>query len=130
MALPFRRRIFLVLFGMSAVPTTLAVVGWMLSVRTVAPAAGARASLEQVAQSARLMVELVDTLQLSARERGALCHHLEQVSRSVTLARRADTFLRYYTAGFAALVVLLGALGLFAAVKLAGHLSRQLSRPI
>jgi signal transduction histidine kinase len=38
--------------------------------------------------------------------------------------------MRYSTAGFVALVAVLGAVALFAAVRLAGHLSRQLSRPI
>jgi len=64
------------------------------------------------------------------RERALLRNHLDQVSASVSLARRAETFLRYYTAGFALVIVLLGAAVLYAAVKLAGHLSRQLSRPI
>lgn len=130
MALAFRQRIFLVLVTLTAVPTSLAVVGWALSVRTVAPSAGARASLEQVAASARAMLARVDTLRLGPRERAAVRRHLEQVSNSVSLARRAETFTQYYTAGFAAAVLVLGALVVFASVRLAGHLSRQLSRPI
>ena len=130
MALPFRRRIFVVLVAMTAVPITAAVVGWVLTVRAVAPTSGPRAALEQVAASARSMIDRVDTMHLSPAERIAYHAHLRAVSGSLTLARRADTYLRYYTAGFAVAVVLLGALALFAAVRLAGHLSRQLSRPI
>ena len=130
MALPFRRRIFLILVVMTAVPTVLAVAGWVLSVRRLLPAAGARASSERVAASARTLLEGVDTLHLTVRERNLLRHHLDQVSASVSLARRAETFLRYYTAGFAVVIVLLGLAVLYAAVNLAGHLSRQLSRPI
>jgi nitrogen fixation/metabolism regulation signal transduction histidine kinase len=130
MALPFRRRIFLILVVMTAVPTVLAVAGWVLSVRRLLPAAGARASSERVATSARALLEGIDTLHLSVRERALLRHHLDQVSASVSLARRAETFLRYYTAGFAVVILLLGAGVLYAAVNLAGHLSRQLSRPI
>jgi signal transduction histidine kinase len=130
MALPFRRRIFVVLVAMAAVPITVAVVGWVLTVRAAAPASGPRAALEQVTISARRMLERVDTLKLSRAERAAYDAHLNAVSQSLTLARRAETYLRYYTAGFAAAAVLLGALALFAAVRLAGHLSRQLSRPI
>src|SRR5207245_730335 len=51
-------------------------------------------------------------------------------SNSVTLARRAETYLRYYAGGFAAVVFVLGAFAVIAAVRVAGHLSRQLSRPI
>jgi two-component system, NtrC family, nitrogen regulation sensor histidine kinase NtrY len=130
MALPFRRRIFLILVAMTAVPTVLAVAGWVLSVRTLLPTAGARASSERVALSARILLEGVDTLHLTPGERVVLRHHLNQVSASVSLARRAETFLRYYTTGFALVILLLGAAVLYASVNVAGHLSRQLSRPI
>src|SRR5213596_3215701 len=130
MGLPFRRRIFVVIVVMTVVPTVLAVAGWVLSVRRLLPAAGARASTERVASTARLLLDGVDTLHLTGRERALLRHHLNEVSASVSLARRAETFLRYYTAGFAVVIVLLGAAVLYAAVNLAGHLSRQLSRPI
>ncbi|HET9384952.1 MAG TPA: ATP-binding protein [Gemmatimonadales bacterium] len=115
---------------MTAVPTVLAVAGWVLSVRRLLPAAGARASTERVAATARGLLEGVDTLHLSVRERALLRQHLDEVSASVSLARRAETFLRYYTAGFAVVILLLGLAVLYAAVNLAGHLSRQLSRPI
>jgi len=130
MALPFRRRIFLILVVMTVVPTVLAVAGWVLSVRRLLPASGARASTERVAATARTLIEGVDTLHLSVRERRLLGQHLREVSASVSLARRAETFLRYYTAGIAVVILLLGAAVLYAAVNLAGHLSRQLSRPI
>src|SRR6266571_2598278 len=119
MPLSFRQRIFLVLAALTA-----------LAVRVGAPSAGARASLEQVAMSARHMLERVDTLRLAPAERTAVRQHLAEISNSVTLARRAETYFRYYAGGFVAVVVVLGALVLFAAVRLAGHLSRQLSRPI
>jgi len=130
MPLPFRRRIFFVLVAMAAVPTGLAVIGWVLTVRTVAPATGARASLEEVATSARVMLEQVDTNRLAPASRAAMREHLNALSRGVSLARRADLYLRYYTAGLAIVVVALGTLVLFASVRVAGHLSRQLSRPI
>ncbi len=130
MPLSFRQRIFLVLAALTAVPIVLAVIGWALAGQVGAPSAGARASLEQVASSARQMLERVDTLRLSPPERAAVRRHLAEISNSVTLARRAETYFRYYAAGFVAVVVVLGAVALFAAVRLAGHLSRQLSRPI
>src|SRR5437899_4623425 len=130
MALPFRRRIFLSLVVMPAVPTGRAVAGWLLPVRRLRPAAGARASTERVAATARTLLEGIDTLHLTVPERALLRQHLNEVSESVSLARRAETFLRYYTAGFALVILLLGTAVLYAAVNLAGHLSRQLSRPI
>ena len=130
MALAFRQRIFFILVALTAAPTALAVVGWALALRTVAPSAGARVALEEVAASARQLIEQMDTTRLTARERVAFRQHLEQLSNSVTLARRAETYLRYYAGGFAGVVVVLGAFAVFAGVRMAGHLSRQLSRPI
>src|SRR2546425_13050637 len=88
MPLPFRQRIFAILVALTAVPTTLAVVGWALAVRTVAPSAGARVALEEMAASARLMVDRMDTTHLLLRERAAFREHLEQLSNSVRSEER------------------------------------------
>src|SRR6266568_940133 len=130
MPLPFRQRIFVILVALTAVPTALAVVGWALAVRTVGPSAGARVALEEMAASAREMLDHMDTTRLAPAERAALRQHLAQLSNSVSLARRAETYLRYYAGGFALVVIVFGALALVVAVRLARHLSRQLSRPI
>src|SRR5438128_5072446 len=130
MPLPFRQRIFVILVALTAVPTALAVVGWALAVRTVGPSAGARVALEEMAASAREMLDHMDTTRLAPAERAALRLHLAQLSNSVSLVRRAETYLRYYAGGFALVVIVFGALALTVAVRLARHLSRQLSRPI
>src|SRR5258708_16125524 len=130
MARAFRQRIFAILVALTAVPTTLAVIGWAISVRAVAPAAGSSASLEQVVASTRTLLQRVDTLQLSPAARAALRRYLEQVSNSVSLARRAETYVRFRTLGFAIVILVLGALVIFASVRLAGPLSRPLLRPL
>src|SRR5437867_3915424 len=117
MALPFRQRIFLILVPLTAVPTALAVVGWALAVRTVGPSAGTRAGWEEVAAAARDMADRIDTTRLAPRERAAVRRLLEQVSTEVTLSRRAETYLRYYTGAFAGVVVVLGAVVVFAGVS-------------
>src|SRR2546427_5461169 len=76
------------------------------------------------------MIEQIDTTRLTSRQRVVLRQHLEQLSNSVSLARRAETYLRYYAGSFAAVVIVFGSLALVSAIRLAGHLSRQLSRPI
>src|SRR5207247_1149698 len=116
--------------ALRAVPTALAVVGWALAVRTVGPSAGARVALEEMAASGREMLDHMDTTRLAPAERAALRQHLAQLSNSVSLARRAETYLRYYAGGFALVVIVFGALALTVAVRLAGPLSPQLSRPI
>src|SRR3989442_2840147 len=76
------------------------------------------------------MVERMGTTHLSVRERAAFREQLAQLSNSVTLGRRAETYVRYYAGGFAAVVFVLGAFAVMAAIRVAGQLSRQLSRPI
>src|SRR2546427_1535857 len=76
------------------------------------------------------MIEQIDTTRLTSRQRVVLRQHLEQLSNSVSLARRAETYLRYYAGSFAAVVIVFGSLALVSAIRLAGHLSRQLSRPV
>src|SRR5260370_4113656 len=125
MALAFRQRIFGLLVALPAVPTALAVVGWALAVRTVAPSAGARVALEEMAGSARQMAERIDTTHLAAPERAALREHLLRLSNSVSLARRAETYLRYYAGG----VALVGLVGGRGGPIAAGPLARPLSRP-
>src|SRR2546422_7752308 len=130
MPLPLRQRIFVILVALTAVQTALAVVGWALAVRTVGPSAGARVALEEMAASAREMLDHMDTTRLAPTERAALRQHLAQLSNSVSLARRAETYLRYYTGGVAAVVVVFGTLALVVAVRLAGPPSPPLSRPL
>src|SRR3989442_2570676 len=130
MALPFRQRIFVILGALTAVPTALAVVGWALAVRRGGRSAGAGVALEEAAASAREMIEQIDPPRLTSRQRVVLRQHLEQLPNSVSLARRAETSLRYYAGSFAAVVIVFGSLALISAIRLAGHLSRQLSRPI
>src|SRR5256885_16780904 len=130
MPLPFRQRIFVILVALTAVPTGLAVVGWALAVRTVAPSAGARVALEEMAASARLMVDRMDTTHLSPRERTAFREHLDQLSNSVTLARRAETYLRYYAGGFSAVVFLFGTLPVLAGIRASVRPSRPAFPPV
>src|SRR5258708_25033622 len=130
MARAFRQRMLVIVVAVRAVPTTVAVIGWGLSVRAVARAAGSSTWLEQVVASTRMLLQRVDTLQLAPAARAALRRYLEQVSNSVSLARRAETYVRFRTLGFAIVILVLGALVIFASVRLAGHLSPQLSRPI
>src|SRR3989442_12708014 len=112
MPLPFRQRIFVILVALTAVPTALAVVGWALAVRTVGPSAGARVALEEMAASAREMLSQRRPLGGGEPRRVHVIEHLAQLSNSVSLVRRAETYLRYYAGGFALVVIVFGALAL------------------
>src|SRR2546428_7396840 len=120
MPLPLRQRIFVVFVALRAGPRALAVVGWALAVRTVGPSAGARVALEEMAASAREMLDHMDTTRLAPAERAALRQHLAQLSNSVSLVRRAETYLRYYAGGVALVGIVFGALALAVAGRAPG----------
>ncbi|HET6777428.1 MAG TPA: HAMP domain-containing sensor histidine kinase, partial [Gemmatimonadales bacterium] len=67
---------------------------------------------------------------LSPAERQALADHATQLNTAIGQLQRADTFSRYYYAGLGLVILLVGGTVLYASIRLGGHLSRQLSRPI
>jgi signal transduction histidine kinase len=130
MRLSFRQRILLVLICLGAIPTAVAVLGWVYTIRSTSPAAGARGSMEAVGTSGRVLLQTLDSTRLTRGERRALRDHAHKLNAALTSVQRAETFGRYYYAGLGLVVFLAGAAFLYASVRLGGHLSRQLSRPI
>lgn len=129
-SLTFRQRILLIIVLVGAVPTAIAIVGWAMTLKVGNPAAATRAAIEQIGGSGRTFLATVDTTRLTPAERAALDAHAEQLSEALVRSRQADTYARYYSAGLTITVLVLGALLVYASVRLGGHLSRQLSRPI
>ncbi len=130
MLLAFRQRILLILICLGAVPTAVAILGWALTVRSTTPAGGALRGMEDVGVSGRALLETLDSTRLSPPERAALARHAATLNRALVRFQRVDTFGRYYYAGLGLVVLLFGAAFLYASVRVGGHLSRQLSRPI
>ncbi|MGH7512606.1 MAG: sensor histidine kinase [Gemmatimonadales bacterium] len=130
MRLPFRQRILLTLILLGAVPTAVAILGWALTVRSSTPAAGALRAMEDVGASGRTLLETLDSTRLQPAERRALSDHAAKLNRALGQLQRVNTFGRYYYAGLGLVVLLVGAAFLYASVRVGGHLSRQLSRPI
>jgi len=130
MRLAFRQRILLVLICLGAVPTAVAILGWALTVRSTTPAAGALRAMEDVGASGRTLIQTLDSTRLSPPERRALADHATKLNSALGRFQRVETFGRYYYAGLGLVVLLVGAAFLYASVRLGGHLSRQLSRPI
>jgi signal transduction histidine kinase len=130
MRLSFHQRILLILICLGALPTAVAVLGWGLTVRSTSPATGPRRALDEVAASGRTLLQSLDTLRLSPKERSALDAHASKLNNALAQFQRVEAFSRYYYAGLGLVVFLLGAAFVYATVRLGGHLSRQLSRPI
>ena len=130
MRLAFRHRILLILICLGALPTAVAIFGWAFTVRSTTPAAGALRSMEAVGASGRVLIQSLDSTKLTPLERRALADHADKLNSAIGQFQRVDTFGRYYYAGLGLVVLLVGAAFLYASVRVGGHLSRQLSRPI
>ena len=130
MRLSFHQRILLILICLGAIPTAAAIVGWGLTIRAASPVAGPREALEEVGATGRALLRTLDTTDLGPEERTALAAHAATLNSAIGRFQRAETYGRYYYAGLGIAVFLLGAAALYASVRLGGHLSRQLSRPI
>ncbi len=131
MPLPYRRRIQYALIALGTVPTAVAVIGWALSVRPAAtPAAKTREAIESVGRTGRTLVQTIDSTRLAPAERRALAAHARALNEALSKIQRQETLAPYYSAALAGTILALGALVLYASVRIGAYLSRQLTKPI
>jgi len=128
-ALAFRHRIFVWLVVIATVPAGIAISVSLLSPDLAAPVGGVEA-WERAGDSWREARRRLDLRSLQPDTRRALERHNNELSLSIRRARQTQAF-RYAIAGtLAGLAAGLAVLVAGGAVRLAGHLSHQLSRPI
>lgn len=130
MRLSFHQRILLILICLGAVPTAAAMLGWGLTIRSISPARGAQTAIMDVGASGRTLLQSIDSTHLSPKERRALAAHADRLNTALARSQQFEAYSRYYYAGLGLVVLLLGAAFLYTSVRVGGHLSRQLSRPI
>jgi signal transduction histidine kinase len=130
MPLSFRRRLFLGLVVLTALPLATALTALALYVRTTGSPAGPRAAIDEIAASGRDLIAAVDTNALDDASRAALAEHTEVIAQRTILARRAERLSRSAAALLGAGVLLASALVVGLAVLLAGRWSRRVSAPI
>jgi signal transduction histidine kinase len=77
-----------------------------------------------------LVIESVDTTVFSPDDRRAFAAEVEELNQALGEAQRSMVYMGYYSTGLAIAIMIVGAVLVYASMILAGHLSRQLSRPI
>jgi two-component system nitrogen regulation sensor histidine kinase NtrY len=130
MALSFRHRILLVLVVLGTVPTTAALIGWAMTLRANDPVAAGRGAIERVGESGRGLLETLDTTRLRRAEREAFRRHIGELNEALSRVQQASTYTRIYSGALTLLLLAFGAVIIYASVRLGGHLSRQMSRPM
>ncbi len=127
---PFRSRLFATLVLFAVVPTVVVTLIWTNTASRALSLVSARSAWERVAISGERALSAARESPLSSQGRAALEAHEAELRQSVELARRVDFVaarsMRLVAVG-AVLVIALVAVG---ASRVAGHLSRQLSRPL
>jgi len=128
--LRFRTRLVLILSLFAIVPAVVLTLLWSGTVSTVLPFVTGQAAWDSVAASGERAIAAARQAPLTASQRRAVDAHERELRTSVEQARRysflAERTVRVIAiAGVLALLILTGA-----ASRVAGHLSRQLSRPL
>src|SRR3990167_8184133 len=125
-SLSFRKRILLALLLLGALPASLAVLGWVVTVRSSNPAEVGRAAFEDLGATGRGLLRALDTTRLSSTEREALRIHSATLNAALARAQRAELFSRWKSLGWTVVIASLGTLLVYLAILMGRNLSRQL----
>ena len=126
----FRGRLFLILLAFALIPSVLISIGWSATGSFVLSFAGATAAWDSVAATGERAVNAARHAALTPAEQRAVDLHEETLRHSIIQSRRADFVFRKASrilVGTTLLAVLI--VGIVAS-RVAGHLSRNLSRPL
>jgi signal transduction histidine kinase len=126
----FRGRLFAILLAFALVPSILIVVAWNATGSFVLPLVSGTAAWDSVAATGERAVTAMRGAALSDAQQRALDAHERVLRSSVVHSRQADFVFRQ-GARMLALATLVGVLVIaVVASRVAGHLSRNLSRPL
>lgn len=126
----FRGRLFGILSLFALVPAILVTLSWWGTVSEGVPLVSGSAAWERVARTGEAAIHAARAGRLTRAERAAVDTHERELGESLEQARRFQFLAgRVVPLLLAGSVVLLALLALISS-RVAGHLSRQLSRPI
>ncbi|HEU4564181.1 MAG TPA: HAMP domain-containing sensor histidine kinase [Gemmatimonadaceae bacterium] len=128
--LSFRTRVLLYLVLFAVVPSTVLMLGGALGVSTTLPVLSGSRAWEQVASTGRSAIAAARQARLTPAQRAAVDAHERELTASLVQARRFE-YLTSRAVVMVGVFALVGSLLLaLLASRVAGHLSRQLSRPL
>jgi signal transduction histidine kinase len=126
----FRTRLFLTLSLFAVLPAAILTLIWAATLSTALPLLSASEAWDRVAASGERVLATARTEAIEPPLRHALAAHEQELAASVTQARR----YQYLAMRAVPIVVIVAAGALLAlaivASRVAGHLARQLSRPL
>jgi two-component system, NtrC family, nitrogen regulation sensor histidine kinase NtrY len=126
----FRGRLFLILLGFALIPSILTSLAWSASGSFVLPFVGATAAWDSAAASGERVAATMREAPLTDTQRHALDVHEETLRQSVVLSRQTEFMARKAAQRLALATVFVALVIGVVASRVAGHLSRSLSRPL
>jgi signal transduction histidine kinase len=130
MKVGFRTRLLMVLALFAVVPAVVLTVIFAWASTFILQEVSGTEPWEQVAATGLSALDVASRQELSIAERALLEDHRAALSRSLTQASRLSYYISAAPAVAAVLAVLALTLLTLATTRVAGHLSRQLSRPL
>lgn len=128
--LDFRGRLFLILLLFALVPSIVLSLAWGATSSLVLPIGGATTAWDSTAATGARALEVARAQRLSRTDSIALAAHEETLRENVLRANQARFFFERAAAAVIVAVLLAFAVLLVVGSRVAGHLSRSLSRPI
>jgi signal transduction histidine kinase len=127
----FRARLFLILLGFALVPTIVLTAAWEVTVVRALPLLGTAPAMERIAETGSRAIAATRSAPLSTEQRALLDEHRRALDEGLLRGRQMEFLMTRRAPVLAALLALAATLfmGLVAS-RVAGHLSRNLSRPL
>jgi two-component system nitrogen regulation sensor histidine kinase NtrY len=129
--LGFRARLFLILLGFALIPTIVLAAAWQITVVRALPLLGTTPAMEDIAATGGRAISAARGAPLTPGQRALLDEHQRALDEGLLRGRQMEFLMTRRAPAVAALAALSAAL-LFGVVasRVAGHLSRNLSRPL
>ena len=128
--LDFRGRLFLILLLFAVIPSVVLSLAWGVTSSLVLPIGGATTAWDSTAATGARALEVARSRRLSAAESTAVAAHEETLRENVLRANQAGFFFKRAATAVIVAVLLAFAILVVVGLRVAGHLSRNLSRPI
>ena len=126
----FRGRLFLILLFFALLPSLVMTVAWAATNWWALPLVGSTAAWEAAAVTGERALRGAKSRRLSQADSAAIAAHEQVLSSSLEQARRARFVFQRAPAPAAIALVVAFAVLLVVTSRVAGHLSRSLSRPL
>jgi signal transduction histidine kinase len=127
----FRARLFSILLGFALIPTIFFSGAWVLTVARALPLLGTTPAMEQISSSGHAAVDVARSMPATAAQREVLDAHERALSEGLLRANQMEYLMtRRAPVVVLAVAVVASLLFILVASRVAGHLSRNLSRPL